>query len=366
MKGLEGWFEIFRTGTHIDSAGNERTFDRAFLDNMVAGYNPSKHEAPMVIGHPKTDDPAWGWIAEIKRVGDKLMARGGQVIAEFQEMVKKGMFKKRSIALYPDGTLRHVGFLGALPPAVKGMPDIAFGEGEYQEFGFDWFQRRTIGDMFRALREFIIDKFDKETADQVIPAWQIEGVAAEPLSTEDLEPKPEPLFNEPENSEDDMAEVQELQNQVAGLTEEKTALDVENARLKAELDQRKKAQRQAAFREFLNGELKEGTLTPAQEKSAAGLMEVLSGAENFQFSEDGDAEAPLEVFKGFLKELPVQVEFNEIAKKPDADNEQPAAEYSSPVDEGRLALRNKADALAKKEGIEFTEALRRVRSQSAS
>ena len=45
----------------------------------------------------------------------------------FAEMVQAGRFPKRSAAFYPDGRLRHVGFLGAMPPAVKGLKNISFG-----------------------------------------------------------------------------------------------------------------------------------------------------------------------------------------------------------------------------------------------
>ena len=37
-------------------------------------------------------------------------------------------YEKRSASFYPDGRLRHVGFLGAAPPAVKGLAGIAFGQ----------------------------------------------------------------------------------------------------------------------------------------------------------------------------------------------------------------------------------------------
>jgi len=57
------------------------------------------------------------------------MAKIKDLVPEFTEMLKKGLFKKRSIALYPDLALRHIGFLGAVAPAVKGLADIKFNEG---------------------------------------------------------------------------------------------------------------------------------------------------------------------------------------------------------------------------------------------
>jgi hypothetical protein len=55
-------------------------------------------------------------------------------------VVKQGLFKKRSVSLYPDMTLRHVGFLGAVPPSIKGLADIQFKEGA-QAMTFEFGER---------------------------------------------------------------------------------------------------------------------------------------------------------------------------------------------------------------------------------
>lgn len=122
--------EIFKTGTHTDSQGRKLTVTTADLDKIVNGYDPAKHEAPVVIGHPKTDHPAWGWVESLKRVGDKLFYTEKDTVPEFNEMRSQKMFKKRSISLYPDGTLKHIGWLGAQPPAIKGLQDVGFSEAD--------------------------------------------------------------------------------------------------------------------------------------------------------------------------------------------------------------------------------------------
>lgn len=83
-----------------------------------------------MIGHPAANAPAFGWVESIKREGDVLFAKAKQLVPEFVAMLKQGLFKKRSISLYPDGTLRHIGFLGAQPPAVKGLADVTFAHDE--------------------------------------------------------------------------------------------------------------------------------------------------------------------------------------------------------------------------------------------
>ncbi|NUN08039.1 MAG: hypothetical protein HUU54_02575 [Ignavibacteriaceae bacterium] len=124
------WFEIFRSGEHTDSSGKSRSWSDSDLDKIVDSYNPQIHEAPIVVGHPETNSPAYGWIEKLKRVGDRLLAFPRNVVAEFSDAVRQGLFKKRSVSLYPDGTLRHVGFLGAAPPAVKGLKDLEFNAAE--------------------------------------------------------------------------------------------------------------------------------------------------------------------------------------------------------------------------------------------
>jgi hypothetical protein len=80
----------------------------------------------VVVGHPKDNAPAYGWVESLKRDGEVLWAKLKDIVPEFREWLDKKLYKKRSISLYPDGSLRHVGFLGAVPPAVKGLPDPAF------------------------------------------------------------------------------------------------------------------------------------------------------------------------------------------------------------------------------------------------
>ena len=120
------WIEIFRVGEQSDSQGNTRKWTVSDLEKIVKNYDAKEHEVPLVVGHPKENAPAFGWVEALKTDGEFLFAKFKQLVPEFVEAVKKGLYKKRSISLYPDLTLRHIGFLGAVPPAVKGLADIKF------------------------------------------------------------------------------------------------------------------------------------------------------------------------------------------------------------------------------------------------
>ena len=137
MSVTNSWIEIFKAGKQTDSQGREKDFTAADLDKIVSSYNPANHEAPVVIGHPQENAPAWGWVEGLKREGQVLLAKFKDLVPEFVDLVKQGMFKKRSISLYPDLSLRHVGFLGAVPPAVKGLADIQFNADEANEYEFN-------------------------------------------------------------------------------------------------------------------------------------------------------------------------------------------------------------------------------------
>lgn len=123
------WIEIFRAGDY--TAAGKGKITREDLQRVVRNYDPTYHEAPVTIGHPKDDMPAYGWIDGLMLDGDTLLARESKVDPKFNEARQAGKFKKRSVAFYPnaDGTvkaLRHVGWLGAQPPEVKGLQDVKF------------------------------------------------------------------------------------------------------------------------------------------------------------------------------------------------------------------------------------------------
>ena len=150
-KALEGQeIEIFKAGNHVASDGRAREFSAAVVAAMAAVYSPARHEAPLTLGHPSDNLPAYGWVKSLRATDDgRLMMRAGDVTPEFSEAVKAGRYKKRSASFYPPGApnnpapgnwyLRHVAWLGAQVPAVRGLADVNFeaqGSAEYPCFDF--------------------------------------------------------------------------------------------------------------------------------------------------------------------------------------------------------------------------------------
>lgn len=132
MKPKELEIEVFKTGEITDHSGNTREWSIDDLNNIATTYNEALKidegvEAPIVKGHPETDAPAYGWVKQLYVVGDKLKAKIA-MIPQFAEEVKNELFKKVSIALDENLLLKHLGFLGAVHPAVKGLANVKLSE----------------------------------------------------------------------------------------------------------------------------------------------------------------------------------------------------------------------------------------------
>jgi hypothetical protein len=166
--------EIFRAGNY----GEKGNYSEADVQQLANNYDPAKHEAPVVLGHPKIAGgaPAYAWVSKLKNVAGTLMAKLHQVEPAFRESVLAGRYKKRSVALYKsaDGYgLRHLGFLGADVPEVKGLADAAFSQAEFQSIDFD--EESTMADD------------NKSIADRVKEALRelLGGSAPQPTFSED-------------------------------------------------------------------------------------------------------------------------------------------------------------------------------------
>lgn len=132
------WIEAFKSGVHTDRSGKTIEFSAGKLDEIARLYNSrretdSSSEAPLVKGHPATDSPAFGWVEKLARRGTKLLAKIKNISPALAEEIKKGAFRRVSVAFYPDYSLRHIGLLGGAAPAVKGLAPVEFAAGAYNE-----------------------------------------------------------------------------------------------------------------------------------------------------------------------------------------------------------------------------------------
>ncbi|AKH64905.1 MULTISPECIES: hypothetical protein [Photorhabdus] len=357
---------IFKSGTHTDMNGKQLPFSPSDLRACAKAYDSSLHEAPIVIGHPKDNLPAYGWVKSLTSSGDDLIAEPQQVDVQFAELVDAGRYKKISASFYlPDSPnnpkpgvlyLRHVGFLGAQPPAIKGLKRVEFSEQEYGVVEFSDWSDITNASLWERLREFLISKFGMDEADKALPSWQVDSLREEAYSTT----QPAPDFHEPNNTH---------QREESTVTnEEKKALEDENTRLKEQLvardvadAKRKQTEQHAGNVAFTEKLIADGKLAPAAQSVVVALLDaVTQGDSPVEFAE-GDVKKPLATaFKDLLSSTQPVIDFGEHATKDrvDQNTSSDIAEFSD-ADPERLALHQKAVALAKKEGISYDVAVTR-------
>ncbi|KJU85708.1 peptidase [Candidatus Magnetobacterium bavaricum] len=332
--------EIFRTGIHTDSSDNIREWTEADLDFIAGSYDASTHEAPVVIGHPTDNAPAYGWIQKVWRNGRVLYADLKDVQPAFADLVKSGAYKKRSIALYPDRTLRHLGWLGAQPPAIKGLRDIQFSAG----VGVTTIEFDTVD----------IDTNKKTDGGVKVPDKT--QTTVEELLRQQLQQKEAELAKFSEQTAQTAANEAKLKEQLTAfseqqkaMTEQMKAIEATNAALQAEKVTLETQKRQAEYNMFMEGLIREGRLTPAQKPATMSFMEIMHNAGKYVFAE-GEKPA-IDAFKAFLTGLPRQIEFGEIARQELDSNAGFTVSSGVQFDESKLSLHNKIQAYMQKHNI---------------
>lgn len=291
---------IFKSGRHTAMSGRALQFSETDLQAIAEVYDPTKHESPLVIGHPKHDLPAYGWVQGLAfsdgsdGLNAGLWATPAQVNPDFADMVAAGAFKKISAAFYsPDAPnnptpgsfyLRHVGFLGAQPPAVKGLRNPAFADEEAGvitvEFGED----------------------DSSTP-----------------------PEKEPTVTEEE---------------AARLRAENEAQAARIAQLEAQAQSERTARLHSDNEAFADTLVADGRLVPAAKDVIVATLDHLATQDTpIEFGE-GESKAPLiDALKATLKAAPKLVEFGESATRERASQE----DNGTTVDSDDAAFAESAD-----------------------
>jgi len=346
--------QIFKPGKHVAMSGAALSFSETDLAATAAAYDPAKHEAPLVVGHPKHDDPAYGWVGKLAFADGALDVEPVQVNADFAELVASGSFKKISASFYsPDSPsnpvpgvyyLRHVGFLGAQPPAVKGLRNPSFADAEQGVVEFAEWDDVDNASLWRSLREWIIGKFGQDEADKVVPGYTVKNL--EQSAQDELK---EAQAESAVASAAAFVESQQPEGETMSAEDEArlAALETENAALKAkelafaEAEKKRVSDtRHAEHAAFAEGLVAAGKLLPAHKDVTVATLDFMAGQETAVEFGEGDTKKPLvDAHKAFLLAQPKQVEFAEV----------------SGSDKGDALDANDAAAVAAK-AVEFQEA----------
>lgn len=291
---------IFTPGEHTAMNGATRVYTQDDISATAAFYNPALFQAPVVLGHPEHNHPAWGWVTALAFEDGQLVADLDDLDPDFIDWVRSGRYKKISASFYlPDSPanpvpgvlyLRHIGFLGAAAPSLKNLPTVALPMDLAEADGVHVFISENL-------------KQSEQTYDQETPMTQEHA-----SNPDDLQVQIDAL----------KAENNTLKTQNASFQEQAQAAQA------ALIDQQRQAMHagHAAFCETLIGE---GRMLPAHKAVAVALMDLIASQETpVQFGE-GDEQAPLtvEAFKATLKSTPVLVPFGEASQ--DKGNNSPVS-----------------------------------------
>lgn len=343
------WIELFRAGDY----GAKGKFTVQDLDRIAASYDPSFHEAPLVIGHPESNKPAYGWIDRLKRSGEVLLGKPKQVDPEFEAGVEAGRFKKRSVAFYktPSGySLRHVGFLGAKPPDVKGLADAVFHDQDTEvievTFEEDSMQFDEKG-FFERLGAWLKDNLGTARSAEVktFSEDDVKRIAADAAKTAAAEAV-KPL----------QTTIAEQQLKIVKFEEDGKAAKTATAATAA-IDKLKAA----------------GKWLPAFDKMGVALVfdELAKSTETVEFGEGADKKkvSPVEVLASFFDQLPKivptgkifetkKIEFAEDGSRVNSVTAQASANSSK--------LHSLASARAKEKSMSYGDALSQVARENPS
>lgn len=319
-------FDAFRAGTRTDASGARVTITAEDLAASAAAYDPAVRPAPLVIGHPKMEDPAWGWVGKVEAAGNTLRVVPERVEAAFAQIVNDGRYQNVSACFYrPEakgnpvpGTwyLKHVGFLGAHPPAVEGLQPVRFAaEDEAETVEFAWAER-TIASVLRRIRDWLIGKEGLETADQVIPTWDLDFLQEEAAKSDDPAAS-RVAYAAPAATTTDITTITETpmsdadKAELERLRQETQAKDRQIAAFAAQDAERRKA----SDATFVDSLVAQNRVPGGHRTDVLAFLAHLDDSETVSFAagDGAEKETPAGYFRRFLSALKPTVAFGEIA-----------------------------------------------------
>lgn len=318
------WTDVFKSGTHIDSAGNKKEWTDSELEDIVKNTNellkesnPNRRDVPLILGHEEESKaPAFGWIKALKKLNDKIFAKI-DVTDKFETLVKDGLYKHKSIALWPNLTMRHLAALGAAQPAVAGLTPLGFADTHTEET--------------------YTYKYEADHISNDVPEGIVEDAAEEPKDEVEILKKENAFFkklfeafkidinkNTEEftsdiNEENDMSK--ELEQKIEELEAQVAEKDSKIAEMSASIQAKADEARMGEHKAFCDTLVQEGKLLPKDVDTTVENMELRFQADQNKFAaakEGEEVQSSLESYKKALSETEVQVDTKEFATKSDA------------------------------------------------
>ena len=294
---------IFNTGKHKDSKGRIKEWTTDDLDKIVYQSKNVHKDSPICVGHPQSNTPAYGWLTNVQRIGNGLYCEFKDVQKEFVEAVKKGLFKNRSLSLDGDLNIRHLAFLGAQAPAIKGLEHFCFAD----DSNAQTFEMTEFSDIENESK-------DKNTENERMKMEELEKMQAQ-LSEKD-------------------AQIEKLQRQIAA---------------------DEAAKKRQEFEDFCEKAIEKGNILPKHKECIVNILTACDDMKTFNFADGGEKSA-VDAVKEFVGSLKL-MDFKEISKKDDA----PDAQNFEDVDSSTIATQLRQ--MCQKENITMDVAYERLKAK---
>lgn len=390
--------------------GDKLIVDDNLLTQLVTTYDPNKnHEAPAILGHdadkslrPNDGAPAHGWLTKLYKDAKGLFG-DFSITEQMAEWIQSKLYKKLSISFYPASSpmspvpgkayIRHVAFLGAEPPVVKGLEPYILSEQielmtvDITESPRDWlialladgdkgYKDEIVafkpepdeennylveGDAIKGIFvneqgiefDFIIEKVGDEYIREFKPvdaalADEIQNEEAG-LNTEPSEMAEELIDNEPydmnEAEAEDAAELAELRRELA---EMRNRLEMaEDMKLMAELNN-------YTDDLYKEGRLMKGSVKPAE---LSEFMFSLAKQDSLTVKlSETEQDTALNWFKKFVNNLPKPIEMSEIATMPVQESvPMPKLHGNVSHDTEQYQVHSKVIALCEQKGLDYKD-----------
>lgn len=322
--------DVIKPGTYTDANGTVVEVTAAMIAEMAAEFEPGLQDAPAVVGHPKMDDPAYGWLRNF-RVGEDavLFCDAVDVDPEFAEILRKGRFKRKSLSFYQPKTRgnpkpgkyypKHLGLLGARPPAVSGLKPISFaGDDEAvvvelagpDGWRVSWAFRSIAGALSR-FRDYLVQEKGVEEADKILPSYLADDVrnAAAEIDAAERSEAPAPAFSTPEQG-GPMATAEELATREAALAARENALQDREKRVQDQevsLAAADALARKKDDADFVDGLIAEGKLPPGEKDNVLAELAALDDAVTIDLAAGDDGQpARLSLRQAMRRRLSLQ------------------------------------------------------------
>jgi Fe-S-cluster-containing hydrogenase component 2 len=325
MKSMAKKIKMLKPGSFVAMNGNTYSFSEADLRATAEAYDPMLYAAPLVKGHPEHDAPAFGRIYAVEFSDGYLYGIPGKVDAAFAEEVNSGHFDNVSLSVYspnhpsnPSPGVyypKHLGFLGAAPPAVKGLGQVSLAEGEEETIIIEFAEPQESKPTKKGASKMDVKKraqFCADCEDQVCMTCCPVGAIS---------------MNADKGAIIDPAKCNVcmkccdaccmMQGPVYGMQVANYAEQANN---------NKKAENAS----FVEGLVKQGKILPANKAAAVAVLDFCSGITSGSRIEFGEGEAkksesPAETFKLLLGSAPKVIEFGEMVHQDDEPHKQQEA-----------------------------------------